>query len=47
VRKLLDVSHINSLGWQAKMPLKAGIEKTYEWYKSQLDIRKRQIEMLN
>lgn len=41
LRKLLDVSRINSLGWQAKTPLKAGIEKTYEWYKSQLDIRKR------
>ncbi len=34
-RKLLDVSRINSLGWKAKTPLKAGIEKTYEWYKSQ------------
>ena len=35
LRKLLDVSRINSLGWKAKTPLKAGIEKTYEWYKSQ------------
>ena len=34
-RKLLDVSRINSLGWKAKMSLRAGIEKTYEWYKSQ------------
>lgn len=35
VRKLLDVSRINSLGWQAKTPLREGIKKTYEWYKSQ------------
>lgn len=33
--KVLDVSRINSLGWEAKTPLKAGIEKTYEWYKRQ------------
>ncbi len=33
-RKLLDVSRINSLGWKAKMPLREGIEKTYEWYKN-------------
>ncbi|BBB91618.1 MAG TPA: GDP-L-fucose synthase [Methylomusa anaerophila] len=30
--KLLDVSRINQLGWQAKTPLRAGIEKTYTWY---------------
>ncbi len=35
LRKLLDVSRINSLGWQAKTPLREGIKKTYEWYKSQ------------
>jgi GDP-L-fucose synthase len=31
-RKLLDTSKINSLGWQAKTSLKAGIEKTYRWF---------------
>jgi len=31
-RKLLDVSKINNLGWQAKISLKEGIEKTYNWY---------------
>lgn len=31
-RKLLDVSRLQSLGWQAKTDLKAGIEKTYAWY---------------
>jgi GDP-L-fucose synthase len=31
-RKLLDVSRINALGWQARTPLRAGIERTYRWY---------------
>ena len=31
-RKLLDVSKVNSLGWQAKTKLGEGIKKTYEWY---------------
>jgi len=31
-RKLLDVSKINSLGWQAKIALTDGIQKTYDWY---------------
>jgi GDP-L-fucose synthase len=32
-RKLLDVSRLTELGWQAKIPLKIGIERTYEWFK--------------
>jgi GDP-L-fucose synthase len=32
-RKLLDVSRLSELGWQAKIPLKNGIESTYEWFK--------------
>jgi len=32
-RKLLDVSRLNDLGWQAKIPLKDGIERTYAWFK--------------
>jgi GDP-L-fucose synthase len=28
-RKLLDVSRLRDLGWQAKIPLKEGIEQTY------------------
>ena len=32
-KKLLDVSRIHALGWQAKTPLRNGIERTYEWYK--------------
>lgn len=31
-RKLLDVSRINSLGWKAKIGLRAGLKKTVEWY---------------
>jgi len=33
-KKLLDVSRLNSLGWQAQIPLKEGIEQTYEWFKN-------------
>jgi GDP-L-fucose synthase len=33
-RKLLDVSKIGSLGWQAKIPLREGIARTYDWYKA-------------
>ena len=31
-RKLLDVSKLHSLGWQAKIPLREGIEQTYAWF---------------
>lgn len=31
-KKLLDVSKINSLGWEAKVSLENGIRKTYDWY---------------
>ncbi len=33
-RKLMDVSRINELGWKYSTNLKEGIEKTYEWFKS-------------
>lgn len=32
LRKVFDVSRLNKLGWQAKMPLREGIKKTYETY---------------
>jgi GDP-L-fucose synthase len=31
-RKLLDVTKLSKLGWQAKIPLHKGIESTYEWF---------------
>jgi len=31
-RKLLDVSRLHSLGWQAKIPLREGISETYAWF---------------
>lgn len=33
-RKLVDVSRLRKLGWQAPTPLEKGIQKTYIWYKS-------------
>ncbi|KKG07356.1 GDP-L-fucose synthase [Methanosarcina sp. 2.H.A.1B.4] len=31
-RKLMDVTKLNGLGWKARISLKKGIERTYEWY---------------
>jgi GDP-L-fucose synthase len=31
-RKLLDISKLNNLGWQAAIPLKEGLRKTYQWW---------------
>jgi GDP-L-fucose synthase len=31
-RKLLDVSRLTALGWQASTPLKQGLALTYEWF---------------
>jgi GDP-L-fucose synthase len=31
-RKLMDVSRINGLGWQAKIDLEAGLRQTYNWF---------------
>ena len=31
-RKLLELSRLTELGWQAKTSLESGIEKTYEWF---------------
>lgn len=32
---LLDVSRLNSMGWRARIPLREGIERTYEWFLDQ------------
>lgn len=31
-RKLLDLSRLSSMGWQAKTPLKKGLVQTYTWF---------------
>ena len=31
-RKLLDVSKLSALGWKSSIQLKAGIQKTYDWF---------------
>lgn len=31
-RKLLDVSRVRALGWQARIPLRTGIAQTYQWF---------------
>lgn len=31
-QKLLDVSRLHSLGWQARISLEEGIKRTYSWY---------------
>ncbi len=31
-RKLLDISRITQLGWRAKIPLRDGVARTYEWF---------------
>ena len=33
-QKLLDVSKINSYGWNAKTSLKEGLNKTIDWFNS-------------
>jgi GDP-L-fucose synthase len=36
LRKVLNVDKIKSLGWEPKITLREGIQKTYEWYKENL-----------
>jgi GDP-L-fucose synthase len=37
-RKLLDVSRLTALGWQARIALKDGITSTYEWLGRELSM---------
>jgi GDP-L-fucose synthase len=34
-QKLLDVSRLRNLGWQARIPLEEGVRRTYQWYLEQ------------
>jgi GDP-L-fucose synthase len=36
-QKLLDVSKLNHLGWQANIELADGIQRVYQWYLEQID----------
>jgi nucleoside-diphosphate-sugar epimerase len=31
-RKLLDVTRLTDMGWKAQIPLKEGVEATYQWF---------------
>ncbi|HOX87913.1 MAG TPA: GDP-L-fucose synthase [bacterium] len=35
-QKLLDVTRMHELGWQHRIPLRDGIEQTYQWYCTQV-----------
>ncbi len=35
-RKLLDLSKLNALGWQARIDLDTGLRETYAWFREQL-----------
>ena len=39
-RKLMDVSRIKNLGWKYKTELRDGIEKTYKWFKENIETRR-------
>ena len=40
MRKLMDVSRLDSMGWKAKISLEDGIEQTYRWFlKHHADLR--------
>jgi GDP-L-fucose synthase len=32
-RKLLDVTRLTNFGWQPRIPLRNGIDRTYAWFK--------------
>ena len=35
MRKLMDVSRLERLGWQARIPLERGVRETYAWFCAQ------------
>jgi GDP-L-fucose synthase len=38
-RKLLEITKIRALGWQATIPLRQGIARTYEWFLANRTVR--------
>lgn len=36
-RKLLDVSRMRKLGWEARIGLRAGLAETYDWFLAHQD----------
>jgi nucleoside-diphosphate-sugar epimerase len=32
VRKLMDVKRLTAMGWSARIPLRNGVERTYQWF---------------
>jgi GDPmannose 4,6-dehydratase/GDP-L-fucose synthase len=38
-RKLMDVSRLTDMGWQATIPLEEGIRETYQWFIEQVQVR--------
>jgi GDP-L-fucose synthase len=40
-RKLLDVTRLGSLGWEARTELREGIRRTYAWFQSAVSVRGR------
>ena len=41
LRKLMDVSRLSAMGWQAKIPLSDGLNSTYQWFLENQDSFRR------
>jgi nucleoside-diphosphate-sugar epimerase len=40
-RKLMDISRLHEMGWQARIPIETGVRETYAWFAAQQNIRNR------